>query len=278
MTWKNMAIWSQGIFLLLLGSDQHDDCACMGVARIVESRVDMNIIQDDTYLPPLLDCQFAPTIVFLITELQDLLHHRGEILNGEWAILLPTNRLHTETHYDYSSLNPEKLARLLTPSGFCPELKRLLQTESLPQERTDNLLMLSVDPREVGRDLSERYFDQYEFKTAHPLPDDSGPIYHDLDHTFEVAGVAYVIPKSLGDRDEQAELMGQMGLIHDIHDREGGVPPNAMRTYMLLECDIMNGKPLIGQQTLRERFGWEERELHIAQAFVARTHYPRKSS
>lgn len=63
---------------LLFGSDQRDEYACMGVVRIVESRADKSIILDGAFLPPLLDCQAAPTIVGFLKELQGLLHHRGE--------------------------------------------------------------------------------------------------------------------------------------------------------------------------------------------------------
>jgi type VI secretion system protein ImpJ len=71
---------------LLLGSDQREEYSCMGVARIIESRVDKNLILDDKkYIIPVLDCQASPVLIGFLHELQGLIRHRAEALAGRVA-------------------------------------------------------------------------------------------------------------------------------------------------------------------------------------------------
>ncbi len=67
---------------LLLDSDIRDDYTCMGVARIVEAKVDQSLVLDEAYIPSVLDCQAAPGLAGFIKELFGLLQHRGEALAG----------------------------------------------------------------------------------------------------------------------------------------------------------------------------------------------------
>jgi type VI secretion system protein ImpJ len=52
----------------------------VGVCRIIERRSDAQIVLDDTYIPPCLDCRASPRLTGFLTEITGLLHHRGEEL------------------------------------------------------------------------------------------------------------------------------------------------------------------------------------------------------
>ena len=67
---------------LMLESAAREDYACMAVARIIELRNDKNLVLDEGFLPPVLDCHALPTLAGFIKELQGLLHHRGDALGG----------------------------------------------------------------------------------------------------------------------------------------------------------------------------------------------------
>lgn len=56
--------------------------ACMGLTRIVEKRADQSVVLDERYLPPCVDCRALPPLAGFITEIQGLLHQRGEALAG----------------------------------------------------------------------------------------------------------------------------------------------------------------------------------------------------
>ena len=66
----------------VLATENLDNYAAMGVARIVELRADNLLSLDRQFLPPLLDCQASPVLGGFVRELQGLLHHRGEALAG----------------------------------------------------------------------------------------------------------------------------------------------------------------------------------------------------
>jgi type VI secretion system protein ImpJ len=66
----------------LLERDRLDEFTCIGVARVVEVREDKNLVLDDAYLPTAIDCRAVAGLVGFVTELQGLLHHRGEALAG----------------------------------------------------------------------------------------------------------------------------------------------------------------------------------------------------
>jgi type VI secretion system protein ImpJ len=58
---------------------------CLGLARISEIRADKQIVLDDTFIPPSLDCSAAKNLGGFLAEIQGLLHHRGEALGGRVA-------------------------------------------------------------------------------------------------------------------------------------------------------------------------------------------------
>ena len=70
---------------LLLDSDDLSGYAYIGVLRINESREDKNVLLDDQFIPTVLDCRCAPKLLAFLSELEGLLHHRGESIAGRLA-------------------------------------------------------------------------------------------------------------------------------------------------------------------------------------------------
>ncbi len=64
----------------MLESEARGGYVCLGLARIVEMRADKNIVLDDNYIPPCLDCAVSPALTGYLKELEGLFHHRGEAL------------------------------------------------------------------------------------------------------------------------------------------------------------------------------------------------------
>ena len=67
---------------LLLDRGEHREYACIGVARVVELRPDQQVVLDDKYVPPCLECQGSPQLAGFMSEILGLLHQRGEALAG----------------------------------------------------------------------------------------------------------------------------------------------------------------------------------------------------
>ncbi len=67
---------------LLIEGSERAGFVCLGIGRMVEMRADKQIILDETYIPPILDCAASKNLANFITEVQGLLHHRGEALGG----------------------------------------------------------------------------------------------------------------------------------------------------------------------------------------------------
>lgn len=65
-----------------LESEERSGFLCLGLARIVEMRADRNVLLDERYIPPALLCSATPPLMGFLTELQGMLHHRGEALAG----------------------------------------------------------------------------------------------------------------------------------------------------------------------------------------------------
>jgi type VI secretion system protein ImpJ len=86
---------------LLLESDDLSGYACIGLARIAESRQDKNVLLDDRYIPTCLDCDAAPRLSGFLSELVGLLHHRAEAVAGRLA---DTHRGGTAEIADYMML------------------------------------------------------------------------------------------------------------------------------------------------------------------------------
>jgi type VI secretion system protein ImpJ len=58
---------------------------CLGLVRIAEVRADKQIVLDESFTPPTLDCAAVKNLAGFIAEIQGLLHHRGEALGGRVA-------------------------------------------------------------------------------------------------------------------------------------------------------------------------------------------------
>jgi type VI secretion system protein ImpJ len=65
---------------LLLDKDQREEYACIGVAHVLEQQADKQIVLRDDYVATVANCRAAPRLAGFITELQGLLHARGESL------------------------------------------------------------------------------------------------------------------------------------------------------------------------------------------------------
>lgn len=70
---------------LMLHNEHLDQYACLGVARIVELRSDKQVLLDEEFIPPVMDCQAAPGLAGFLVELKGLLRHRGEALAARVA-------------------------------------------------------------------------------------------------------------------------------------------------------------------------------------------------
>ena len=70
---------------LMLEKQERAGYVCIGIARIIESRIDKNIILDEHYIPPTVDCNAIPQLKGYIKEIYGLLHTRGEALGGRTA-------------------------------------------------------------------------------------------------------------------------------------------------------------------------------------------------
>ena len=53
---------------------------CLPIAHVIELRSDRQVILDESFIPPALDCAAVSGLANLLAEIQGLLHHRGEAL------------------------------------------------------------------------------------------------------------------------------------------------------------------------------------------------------
>ena len=65
---------------LLLASEPREDFACIPLTHVQECRADQSILLDDRFIPTVLNAREALRLATFLTELQGLLHHRGEAL------------------------------------------------------------------------------------------------------------------------------------------------------------------------------------------------------
>jgi len=131
---------------LLLDNEDRNNFACLGLARILESRPDKGVILDEAFLPSCLDCSASPKLKGFITELQGLLEHRCEALGGrvseagrggvaeiaDFLMLLLVNRsLPLITHLsNLPGLHPEAFYR--TALQIAGELATFTSAEKRP--------------------------------------------------------------------------------------------------------------------------------------------------
>jgi len=67
-------------FRLLIGGDELEEFAHLGVARVVERRSDDMLLLDEEFVPPCLDCQVSARLSGYLHEIEGLLHHRADAL------------------------------------------------------------------------------------------------------------------------------------------------------------------------------------------------------
>ena len=70
---------------LLLASDVTDAYACVPLAHVVECRADRQVVLEDRFIPTVLHARVASRLATFMTELQALLHQRGDALGGRVA-------------------------------------------------------------------------------------------------------------------------------------------------------------------------------------------------
>jgi len=113
---------------LLLSNEPREDYACIPLAYVVECRADRSVTLDDGFIPTMLNSRQTPVLATFITEVQGLLHQRGDALAAravassrggsaeiaDFLILQTVNRYEPIlTHWARSTLlHPEDLYRL----------------------------------------------------------------------------------------------------------------------------------------------------------------------
>jgi type VI secretion system protein ImpJ len=113
---------------LLLAAEAREDYACIPLARIRECRADRVVVLDERFIPTVLNAHCALPLATFLTELQGLLHQRGEALAAravatsrggaaeiaDFLMLQTVNRYEPVIDHYVSSrlLHPEDLYRL----------------------------------------------------------------------------------------------------------------------------------------------------------------------
>lgn len=169
---------------LLLHTDERADYTAVGLTRIVECRVDKQVVLDDSYLPSALDVHAVRRLAGFVTELQGLLHHRGEALAGrvsqsgkggaaeisDFMMLQLVNRYEPLlAHYaSLHGLHPEDLYRtLLQVAGELATFTSKQQRPGqLPTYRHDDLKGTFEPVMRMVRDSLSMVLEQ----TAIPIP------------------------------------------------------------------------------------------------------------
>jgi type VI secretion system protein ImpJ len=67
---------------LMLSHEPTEGYACIPIAQVIERRADQRVVLDERFVPTVLDVRAAPVLATFMTELQGLLHQRGEALAG----------------------------------------------------------------------------------------------------------------------------------------------------------------------------------------------------
>src|SRR4029434_2167966 len=67
---------------LMLASEAREDFVCIPLAQVQECRADRLIVLDDRFIPTVMSCRLSTRLATFMTELQGLLHQRGEALSA----------------------------------------------------------------------------------------------------------------------------------------------------------------------------------------------------
>ena len=69
-------------FRIQLASDVTAAYSLIGLSRIIEKRADGQVLIDDAYIPPMLDCRASPILYNYLREISGLLKHRAQVLSA----------------------------------------------------------------------------------------------------------------------------------------------------------------------------------------------------
>ena len=67
---------------LMLSHEPREGYSCIPIAQVLERRADQRVVLDERFIPTVMDARAAPVLATFMTELQGLLHQRGEALAG----------------------------------------------------------------------------------------------------------------------------------------------------------------------------------------------------
>jgi type VI secretion system protein ImpJ len=113
---------------LLLEKNEREEYACIGIAHILEQQSDKQVLLRDDYIASVANVQAAPRLSGFVTELQGLLHARGEALAArvadggrgaaeiaDFLLLQAVNRYEPLIAHlaELDGLHPEELYRML---------------------------------------------------------------------------------------------------------------------------------------------------------------------
>jgi type VI secretion system protein ImpJ len=181
---------------LLLQKEERSGYTCLGVARIVETRADQNIVLDERFIPSNLNCAAIPGLTGFLRELHGLLNTRGEAIAGRVAaaghggvaeiadfLLLQlvnryqplfehfarTNGLHPEDFYRHAAQLAGELATFFRPEKRPAKLPDYdhddLQTAFFPlMAELRELLGKVYEPNAIQIPLSKPKFGVYAAK------------------------------------------------------------------------------------------------------------------
>ncbi|MDM8516823.1 type VI secretion system baseplate subunit TssK [Desulfobacterales bacterium HSG16] len=163
---------------LLLEKVDRSGYTCLGVARVLEARADKNIIINDEFIPPNMNCNIMKKLSGYIIELMGVLNTRGEAIanrmgteggggvaeTSDLLLLQVVNRYqllfkHLSTIDD---LHPEELYRLLIQlSGeLATFLSNTKRPADFPEYRHDNLQTTFQPVMDEIRQLLTREYEQ----------------------------------------------------------------------------------------------------------------------
>jgi type VI secretion system protein ImpJ len=132
---------------LLLERDEREEYACIGIAHVLEQQADKHVLLRDDHIASVANYRAAPRLAGFATELQGLLHARGEALAtrvsdggrgaaeiADFLLLQAVNRYEPLVAHlaDLDGLHPEELYRLLIM--MAGELATLTSASRRPRE------------------------------------------------------------------------------------------------------------------------------------------------
>jgi type VI secretion system protein ImpJ len=172
---------------LMLSHESTEGYACIPIAQLIERRADQRVVLQERFIPTVLDARAAPVLATFMTELQGLLHQRGEALAGrvsatgrggaaeisDFLMLQTLNRLEPlATHLVAGGLvHPEEVYRFCVGAAgelatFTTQAKR---PASLPNYRHDHLR----ESFEPVMDALRRALSAVLEQAAYPIPIES---------------------------------------------------------------------------------------------------------